>query len=264
MKMQCHCTLWEENLVPYFQEACPRHLCHTLWVRQTPHYQTSCGWTSFAQIAFIISRALIANTVQLPNQSSNVDKSSDCVREGFRVTKTLGATAGLLPVTPFSACWGSMKNIKRQLPQGTISRSLAFGSLEIIWKSFWLVPVTSWLLPGIVRANWTIMMNLCPKGKSSLGEGVFCFCMCVIHVDVCMCVCVCGNCSCADARPCACRGRRLMPSVLLPLSASYIVRQRHPLEARIQASLTNLARVGWCWQPARHRDRLHLPCLLGS
>lgn len=86
-----------------------------------------------------------------------------------------------------------MKNIERQLRQGTISRSLAFGGLEIIWKSFWLVPVTSWLLPGIVRANWTIIMNLCPKGKVSLGEGGVLFlhvCMCdpCVHVYVCLCV----------------------------------------------------------------------------
>ena len=29
-----------------------------------------------------------------------------------------------------------MKNIERQIRQGTISRSLAFGGLEIIWKVF--------------------------------------------------------------------------------------------------------------------------------
>lgn len=86
-----------------------------------------------------------------------------------------------------------MKNIECQLRQGTISRSLAFGGLEIIWKSFWLVPVTSWLLPGIVRANWTIIMNLCPKGKVSLGKGgvlLLHVCMCdpCVHVYVCLCV----------------------------------------------------------------------------
>ena len=54
-----------------------------------------------------------------------------------------------------------------------------------------------------------------------------------------------------------------MPSVLLSLSAPYIVRQRHPLEARIQASLPNLASVGWCGQPARHRDPPSPPVFAG-
>lgn len=41
----------------------------------------------------------------------------------------------------------------------------------------------------IVRASWTIIMNLCPKGKASLGRGGFVF-ACVRVWSMCTCVCV--------------------------------------------------------------------------